>query len=96
MTPPPQVPPQQFDVGGDGGDSVAGNMAKLAMLFMSDRRLKKNIQKIGIHKGNNWYSYDYIWDADGSGNIGVMADEVPHAAQCHPSGFLMVDYSKVI
>jgi hypothetical protein len=86
-----QEVPQQQSSG--GGSSQAENAAKIAMMFMSDRRLKRNIQPIGIHKGNQWYSYDYIW---GEPSIGVIADEVPHAAVMHPSGFMMVDYSKVI
>jgi hypothetical protein len=62
------------------------------MMAMSDRRLKENIKPIGQIGGNNWYEFDYIW---GEHAFGVMADEVPHAAVMHPSGFLMVDYSKV-
>ena len=76
--------------GGGGGGGMAGNMAKMAMMF-SDRRLKSNIRKIGEHKGNNWYSYTIF----GQPEIGVMADEVPHAATMHPSGYMMVDYSQV-
>jgi hypothetical protein len=37
--------------------------------------------------------YDY--EIFGKRDTGVMADEVPHASVRHPSGFLMVDYSKV-
>ena len=62
------------------------------MMAMSDRRLKRNIKKIGEINGTNWYEFDYIW---GEHAVGVMADEVPHAASMHPSGYLMVDYSKV-
>ena len=83
----------------DGSTDFDWDTAKLAaeiVAMFSDRRLKKNIRKLSISNGINWYSYDYIWDEDGSGNIGVMADEVPHAAHMHPSGFLMVDYNKVI
>jgi hypothetical protein len=84
----------------EGDTSVDWDSVKLlgqiAAMAFSDRRLKKNIRQIGIRNGTNWYSYDYLWDEDGSGNIGVMADEVPHAAHTHPSGFLMVDYSKVM
>lgn len=80
---------------GDDGSSIAGNMAQLAMLFMSDRRLKKNIERLGKHKGVNIYKYDYLWDEDGTGRYGVMADEVPHAALEHESGFMMVDYSRI-
>jgi hypothetical protein len=77
----------------DGGGSIAGNMAQLFMMF-SDRRLKDNIRLVGNINGTNLYSYNYIWDD--VERIGVMADEVPHAAVRHPSGFMMVDYSKVL
>ena len=63
------------------------------MMAMSDRRLKRNIKPLGIHNGNPWYTYDYVW---GESAIGVMADEVdPAAVSTHPSGYLMVDYSKI-
>lgn len=69
-----------------GATSIAG----MAGMF-SDRRLKSNIRKIGERKGVNWYRYEIF----GQQQIGVMADEVPWAATEHPSGYLMVDYSKV-
>jgi len=64
--------------------------------MFSDRRLKTNIRHIGHTKGGlNVYSYDYVW---GQSSVGVMADEVGHidgAVFTHPSGYKMVDYSKV-
>ncbi len=70
-----------------------GGLGSAAGMFaMSDRRLKRNIQKIGERNGVNWYEFDYVW---GEHAVGVMADEVPHAAVQHPSGYWMVDYSKV-
>lgn len=69
-----------------GASSIAG----IAGMF-SDRRLKSNIQKIGERNGVNWYAYEIF----GRPQIGVMADEVPWAAITHPSGYMMVDYSKV-
>jgi hypothetical protein len=68
----------------------AANIAGMAGMF-SDRRLKSNIRRIGERNGVNWYSYEIF----GRPQIGVMADEVPWAAVQHPSGYLMVDYSKV-
>lgn len=59
----------------------------------SDRRLKKDIVLLGQLDGINVYEYEYVWG--GGRTVGVMAQEVPHAAAVHPSGFLMVDYSKV-
>lgn len=73
-----------------GAGSLIGAGANAG--WFSDRRLKQNIQKIGERNGVNWYEFDYVW---GEHAIGVMADEVPHAAFTHPSGYLMVDYSKV-
>jgi len=71
----------------------------------SDRRLKKNIAKIGkLSNGLNVYTFNYIGmfkDIWGDGKmVGVMSDEVrkvmPHAVRVHPSGYDMVDYSEVI
>ncbi len=73
-----------------GGAQLGAGLASGG--FFSDRRLKTNVAKIGEINGTNWYEFDYLW---GEHAVGVMADEVPHAAFIHPSGFLMVDYSKV-
>jgi hypothetical protein len=64
--------------------------------MMSDRRLKSDIQQIGsLPSGLPVYSYVIF----GEPAIGVMADEAermfPEAVATHPSGFKMVDYSKV-
>ena len=80
-----------------GIDSLMGGLGSAAgaagMFGFSDRRLKRNIQKIGERNGIPWYSFVYIW---GQPAIGVMADEVPDDARMlHESGFWMVDYSKV-
>jgi len=74
-----------------GLGSLAGVAGQYGMF--SDRRLKRNIKRIGERKGLSWYEFDYVW---GQHCIGVMADEAPaHAVSIHPSGFLMVDYSQV-
>jgi hypothetical protein len=64
-----------------------------AGMKLSDRRLKSNIVLVGFTPVQGIPVYEY--DIGGVHDIGVMADEVPHAAVRHPSGFLMVDYSKV-
>jgi hypothetical protein len=69
--------------------------ATVAAAFFSDRRLKKNIVRIGTHKlGIGIYSYDYVW---GESAVGVMADEVravmPGAVIETASGFDAVIYS---
>lgn len=76
--------------------SGAANIAGTAMMF-SDRRLKRNIRKIGTlaRHGVNLYAYDYVWGEPG---VGVMADEVAHipgAVLTHPSGFAVVNYEVI-
>jgi hypothetical protein len=57
---------------GDLG-AIAGAGAQL--WSMSDRRLKRNIQRLGTHpRGFGIYSFEYIWG--GAPQLGVMADEV--------------------
>lgn len=73
------------------------NMGAAAIPIFSDRRLKRNIKRIGTHNtGIGIYSYEYLWGEHG---VGVMADEVerviPDAVVTHSSGFKMVDYAKV-
>ena len=76
--------------------SGIGTIASAAMMF-SDRRLKKNIRKIGKMLGLNLYSYDYVWNEPA---IGFMADEVaelyPEAVDQHPIGYDMIDYHRII
>jgi hypothetical protein len=69
------------------------SLAGAAIPFMSDRRLKSNIERIGTHKlGIGVYEYDIF----GERQQGVMADEVekvmPEAVVMHPSGYKMVKY----
>jgi hypothetical protein len=66
-------------------------------LTVSDRRLKKNIKRIGTHRlGIGIYEFDYVW---GEHATGVIADEVkqvmPEAVVRDPSGYDLVDYSKL-
>jgi len=73
------------------GISTAANLAAL----FSDRRLKRDIEKIGeLANGLGVYVYRYLWSP--LRWVGVMAQEVlkvkPEAVIIHPSGFLMVDY----
>lgn len=63
----------------------------------SDRRLKRNIHRIGTHRlGIGIYEFDYVW---GEHAIGVMADEVrkvmPEAVIRGEDGYDRVDYSKL-
>lgn len=56
-----------------GGFLGLGGQLGGAAILASDRRLKKNIVKIGKYNGLNVYRFDYVW---GTPSIGVMADEV--------------------
>jgi hypothetical protein len=67
-------------------------MAGGAAMF-SDRRLKRNVKRVGSFKGYPLYEFDYVW---GQHSVGVMADEVdPRAVITHPSGYKMVDYGRL-
>lgn len=80
-----------------GGLFSLGGALGGAAIKASDRRLKKNIQRIGTHAlGIGLYAWEYLW---GERATGVMADEVetvmPEAIVMHPSGFKMVNYSMI-
>lgn len=80
----------QAFLGGGGGEALGG-------LIGSDRRLKKNIRRVGVTPGGiPLYSFNYIGER---GNIiGVMADEVEDIipdAVVTIRGIKYVDYSKV-
>ncbi len=65
-------------------------------LVMSDRRVKKNIEKIGEWKDYNVYSFEYLWD--NIKRVGVMAQEVlkikPEAV-VDSNGYLAVNYGEL-
>tara|TARA_R100001443_G_scaffold32255_1_gene46362 strand:- start:9480 stop:11153 length:1674 start_codon:yes stop_codon:yes gene_type:complete len=68
------------------------------MSKISDRRLKKNISKIGkSHSGLNIYSFEYKDSKYGKGLFqGVMSDEIPQEAVIQmDNGYDAVDYSKL-
>ena len=66
-----------------------------AMFAFSDRRLKSNIRRIGATTLGGQPVYRYL--IFGRDEIGVMADESPpEAVFRHPSGYLMVDYSRIL
>lgn len=81
------------------GDMMGGlfGLGSSAITAWSDRRLKRNITRIGTHAlGIGLYAWEYLW---GEKSIGVMADEVesvmPDAVITHPSGFKMVNYAMI-
>ena len=93
-----------------GDQQVAGNLMGMANLgiqayssgMFSDRRLKKNIKKIGEHKGFNLYSWDWNIVAQKMGltgkTVGCMAEEVfsirPEAVSIK-NLFMFVHYNKI-
>ncbi len=82
--------------------SKEGSSSQNPHMGNSDRRLKQEIVKIGMHPaGFGVYLFDYkpeYRDQWGYGRqFGVMADEVekvmPEAVSVHPAGYKMVDYA---
>jgi len=75
--------------------TVVGSMMKPPAVPPSDRRLKKNINKIGeSHSGLNIYSFEYKNPKHGEGLFqGVMSDEIPQEAVVSKGGYDHVDYS---
>ena len=83
------------------GATSLGIQAYGAGMF-SDRRLKKNIKKIGVYKGFNIYSWDWNIVANKMGligsTIGCMADEIyteVKEAVSIKNMFMFVNYSKI-
>ena len=71
-----------------------GSAAIMGFMMSSDRRIKHDIKQVGVSpNGTNIYEFKYV-GAEGTYR-GVMADEVPWAAEEGPSGYQMVDYTKV-
>jgi hypothetical protein len=88
-----QLQQQNALLGGLFGLGAAG------VYKFSDRRLKKDIKKIGkTNDGQNLYSYKY--KGSDEPQIGLMAQEVekkrPDAVVTTPSGFKAVDYDKAL
>lgn len=84
------------DVGQQNSNTAA--MATILAAMLSDRRLKKNVRKIGVHARVPVavYEYVYLW---GERAIGVMADELekvmPEAVLTLQNGFKAVDYARL-
>ena len=92
-----------FNAGEARDERTQNMMMQAAGMFMSDRRTKENIRKIGVlDNGLNLYKFDYkpeFKELAGHGSyVGVMADEakvIPNAVIRQPNGYDMVDYSKI-
>jgi hypothetical protein len=79
------------------GIGAVGNIAG-SVISKSDKRLKKNINKLGVSpSGINIYSFEYIDNKNGNGVWqGVLSDEVPSIAVVkHEDGYDMVNYSLI-
>ncbi len=75
------------------GGLTQGAVAAAAGAMASDRRLKKNIEQVGVSSnGHNVYEFEYK-TIKGRRFRGVMADEVPFAVTPMPSGYLSVNYN---
>jgi len=77
------------------GQAVAGIGSSIMGAAGSDRKLKKNISKIGISpSGLNIYSFEYKNPIFGEGLFqGVMSDEVPEEAVIPMDGYNAVNYN---
>jgi hypothetical protein len=78
---------------------LLGGLFSLGSSFISDRRAKTDIKKVGkTDDGQKIYAYRYR--AGGPMQLGLMAQEVlkknPAAVAQHPSGFMMVDYGRAL
>tara|TARA_Y100000593_G_scaffold58085_1_gene107924 strand:+ start:502 stop:1407 length:906 start_codon:yes stop_codon:yes gene_type:complete len=84
-------------VAGKMWDSSIGALGKGLGKIFSDEKLKENVTYIGKSPmGVNVYEFDYKDKSYGSGRYrGVMAHEVPWAAERANNGYLRVDYSQV-
>lgn len=75
---------------------ITGLMGAGAQMYgagmFSDRRLKKNIKRIGTLCGFPFYSFTYLW---GEKSKGVMSDEIPRSCVSTVFGFDFVDYEKL-
>lgn len=79
-----------------GGLFGLGGTLGYGALRFSDRRLKRDVERIGTGpRGLPLYRYRYLWSD--VPEIGVMADEtarvMPEAVVVMPGGFLAVDYA---
>ena len=84
--------------GGAWGNSTNANYSSEPTIFISDIRLKRDITLVGhLDDGLGLYRYRYLWS--NTVYVGVLAQEValdhPDAVVRDPSGYLMVDYSKL-
>jgi hypothetical protein len=68
------------------------DLAGAGFKAFSDRRLKRDIKRIGTLFGVPIYTWHWIWGGDG---VGVMADEVPWAIAGKINDYFVVDYGRI-
>lgn len=78
---------------------LLGLIGTIGAAFISDPRLKTDIEQRGIdqHTGLKLYEFSYIWDT-ARRYIGIMADEVRRkfpTAVGYINGYMFVDYGKL-
>lgn len=83
-----------------GGQLLGQFLGMFEKIPLSDRRAKKNIEKVGKLKGHNLYEYRYKGEPGGGPkHLGVMAQEVektrPDAVCRGPDGLRRVDYGRL-
>jgi ribosome assembly protein YihI (activator of Der GTPase) len=91
---------QQKSQGLMGGLLGAGGQLGAAAI-MSDRRMKRDIRRVGAYRRLPIYEYRYADERLGQGvQVGFMADDVariaPEAVAVMPGGFMGVDYVKAM
>ncbi len=81
----------------DGTKSALGVFGAKVAPAPSDRRLKRDIEPMGVVRGLRLYRFRYLGDARTF--VGVMAQDLltdpryAHAVIRRPSGLLLVDYA---
>ena len=66
----------------------------LAYSLLCDRKLKRDIQEVGLWRGVKLYVFRYLWDDEL--RVGPMAQEVPERARITlPGGILAVDMGAI-
>ena len=76
-------------------EAQAGSSSRSGNITVSDRRLKRDVARVGTHPmGFSIYRFKYLWSD--AAFTGVLAQEVldkaPHAVMEGPCGFLGVNY----
>ncbi|WDZ78749.1 tail fiber domain-containing protein [Ensifer adhaerens] len=84
----------------EGLSSILGGVTGLFNALPSDRRLKKDIKKVGKLDGHSLYEYHYKGEPGRyPKHVGVMAQEVekirPDAVSRDPDGMRRVDYGRL-